>query len=343
MNPKYFMDTLLSELKPWAKRASGYREIVTRCKYCSDSRNPNQGHFYISCITEDEPAFYNCFKCPAQGLVTPSKLMEWGIYDSNFLLELTEHNKRVLKYSKNKKFNNNIIYRINNRTVTDDKLTAYKLKYINERLGTHLTYEDCIRLKILLNLGDLFRQNPNITPTRYPDIIDQIDSNFVGFISIDNAFVNFRNLGLAKVHKSIDKRYINYNIFNKFDNTQRFYTIPNQFDLFKPVELHIAEGAFDILSIYLNLRKDMRNGIFTSIGGNGYKGIIRYFLVDMMIPNLVIHIYPDNDIDRYTILDLAEFLRPFLIPVYMHRNAYKGEKDFGVPLNRIQETIERLV
>ena len=122
MDPKYYMDTLLSELKPWAKRASGYKEIVTRCKYCSDSKDQRQGHFYISNITEDEPSYYNCFKCPAQGLITPAKLMEWGIYDSNFLLELAEHNKRVLKFSKNQRFNNNIVYKINNRSITDDKL-----------------------------------------------------------------------------------------------------------------------------------------------------------------------------------------------------------------------------
>ena len=41
-------------------------------------------------------------------------------------------------------------------------------------------------------------------------------------------------------------------------------------------------------------------------------------------------------------LDIANYIKPFGYQLYIHRNNYEGEKDFGVPLNRINEIIERI-
>ena len=343
MKPNEYRQFLKDNLKPWAKDAGGYREVVTRCPYCPDSKDPNKGHFYISIPGEDELSFYDCKKCPAHGVVTPEKLIEWGITDINLLTELSSYNKRVSSLSKNKLYKDNIIFNINYNYITDDKLSRYKLSYINNRIGANLTFEDCKRLKIIINLLDLFKVN-NLRPTRHENIINQLDHNFIGFLSFDNAFVNLRNLEITKdIYEGINKRYINYNLFNKFDNSQRFYTIPTQIDLFKPVTIHIAEGSFDILSIYLNLPQNRSgNDIYTSIGGNGYKGIMRFFITQLKLPNVIAHIYPDNDINERVMIDTANYLAPLNIPVFVHRNNYKGEKDFGVPSDRIHEIIEQL-
>ena len=204
--------------------------------------------------------------------------------------------------------------------------------------------DDCKRLKIVLNLLDLFKVN-HLQATRHENIMYQLDHNFMGFLSFDNAFVNLRNLNLSKdIYEGINRRYINYNLFNKYDNSQRFYTIPTQIDLYKPVTIHIAEGSFDILSVYLNLPQyNSGNDIYTSIGGNAYKGIIRFFITQLKLPNVIIHIYPDNDIERYKMIDVANYIAPLNIPLYIHRNKRKGKKDFGVSLNEIDEVVERLI
>ena len=153
-----------------------------------------------------------------------------------------------------------------------------------------------------------------------------------------------RNLDIVKnIYKGIDMRYVNYNIFGKYDNTKRFYTIPTQIDLLdpRPLQLHIAEGPFDILSIYTNLR-DHDRSIFSSIGGSGYAGLLRIFICELKCPNMEIHIYPDNDVSRDYILDIIDILRPFKYTFYIHRNLYPGEKDFGVSASKIQEAIERI-
>ena len=102
---------------------------------------------------------------------------------------------------------------------------------------------------------------------------------------IYNSFVNLRRVvPEGTIYKSIDKRYVNYNIFGKYDNVERFYTIPTIIDLNNPhpIKLHIAEGPFDILSIYLNLRKQ-EPGIYTCIAGSNYIGILRHFILTMKL------------------------------------------------------------
>ena len=70
--------------------------------------------------------------------------------------------------------------------------------------------------------------------------------------------------------------------------------------------------------------------------------MIRFILSELRIPNAIFHIYADSDIDRHVLLDLAEFVFPFKIPIYLHRNGYSGEKDFGVPANKIIDVVERI-
>lgn len=346
MNFQNYKDYLL-RLIPTAKPASGGRVINCRCFYCPDSRDPRSKHFYISIPqSETDLSLYYCHKCHSSGVVTYKKLIEWDIYDEQLALELEAHNKHCSKFSKNNKYLNRVIYRLNNSYITDSETSRIKLEMLNQRLGYSFTYEDLKRLKIVLNLQDLLRGNHVNHLTRNSNIVSQLDANFIGFISIDNAFLNMRRMceeGL--VYKDIDKRYINYQIFDKFDNSERFYTIPTRLDLTNPerVKIHIAEGPFDILSIYMNLRKE-EPGIYTSIAGSNYKGIALYFLSTFKLPYVEFHYYPDND--RFGSNDkmrkIANFFYPTQAPFYIHRNLYPGEKDFGVSPNKIRESIEKI-
>ena len=47
MNAEVFREFLINNLSPWAESAAGGKEVVTRCKYCPDSKNPKKGHMYI--------------------------------------------------------------------------------------------------------------------------------------------------------------------------------------------------------------------------------------------------------------------------------------------------------
>lgn len=338
-----YYNFLISHVKPFCKPASGGRWVNCRCFYCPDSKNMSHGHMYISIPqSEGDVSIYYCQKCKTVGLVTPKKLIEWNIYDYNIASYLSKINKTASPRSH--KYMGLDKYDTVNDTISRNDRTQYKLDYINKRLGTNLSLTDCLKLKIVLNLSDLFKRN-YLVPTRDSRIMESLDKGFLGFLSVDNAFLNMRNVGLIEnLHPSINMRYVNYNIYGKYDNSHRFYTIPANIDIAdnSPVRLHVSEGPFDALSIYLNLKRNSDRDICTSVGGSGYKGVIRYFITLLSLPNIEIHVYPDNDQSRYSILDIAEYIRPFKYPFYIHRNVYPGEKDFGVDINKIKEVVEKV-
>lgn len=346
MDANVYKNLLLATLKPWA-RPAGKNHVLTRCKYCPDSKTYSHGHFYISIPEDgsDEPSQFYCQKCHTGGYVTTQRLLEWGIVDEQLYSEIGQYNRRILSLPKNKKYVSLDILPISNSRITTDELTMKKLGYINSRIGVNLSIKDCVKNKIVFNLNDLLCEN-KLGITRDQRIIDSLDSYFIGFLSYDNAFINMRNLAKpGTVYHTIDKRYVNYNITNKADNTQRIYIIPNalNFNDPTPMELHMAEGPFDVLSIKYNLAKSTYNKIFGGVLGSGYKGLVRFVLTTLKIPNLIIHLYADQDIDRFVIVDLAEFIRPFRIPLYLHRNTFPGQKDFGVPINQIRDSSEKLI
>jgi hypothetical protein len=347
MNQQEYRDFLLSHI-PGSKPASGGSMINCRCRYCPDSRDPKSKHMYISIPKNDrEPSFYYCHKCHASGIVTNKTLLDWNIYEDNIAVALIELNRNAKRYSKNTKYFASY-YNLTNPIPEDNELNRIKLNYIRNRIGYPITYQECKDYKIALSLNDLLRVNRVEQLTRAENIVEQLDGNFLGFISIDNAFLNMRRLcepGL--LFEGIDKRYINYKIFDKFDTSERFYTIPTSIDLTAPsrIKINIAEGPFDILSIYLNVR-NKEPGIYTSIAGSNYYGQALYFLERFKLPYVELHFYPDNDnlgsanqmnivANNLKELDLS-------MPIYIHRNMYPNEKDFGVDPSHIQESIMRL-
>ena len=341
---------LLNNIRPWAKEASGGTEIQCRCFYCADSSNARSGHFYISIPQDDEAVSqFHCKKCGAHGLVTNTKLYEWGLFDTDISIKLHQTTNKILNSADRKmvyKFGNSVKYNIKNTTFSDDKVTQFKLNYIRERIGVNLSYQDCINDKIVFNLNDILRENQITKITRHQSIISHLDTSFMGFLAYDNSRLNMRNVGIGKnIPSSIDKRYVNYNLFGSLDNTTAFYVPPTTIDLTNPtpIKFCMSEGPVDILSIKHNLVKQPHQAIYVAVQGNQYKGALRHFISNMMLINMEIHLYIDNDTAGQHILnDLTSFIYPFNMPVYVHRNA-SGEKDFGVPLSKIKDSIERII
>lgn len=324
------------------KLASGGRQITCRCHLgCGDTDR----HLYIGPFDDsDSPILYNCFKCSCSttrkgsGVVNEEFLENYGIREE-FGKEIIKSNKgsKYKTFTKNKEY----VYRIYNTKVTDCNMSRDKLDYINNRLGLSLTYQDCIDNKIVLNLVDLLSVNSINKFTRHPNIIRQLNDKFIGFLSRTNSSLNMRNLDQGNVHESIDEKYINYKVFDaspKYD----FYIIPNIIDINNHIKVYIAEGPFDILSIYYNVVKDKTNSFFISGRGKAYYSAVEYLLLTYGIYDMEIHYYPDKDVPDKDIIAIAEFFRPYGFEIYIHRNVYENEKDFGVPANRIAERCMRV-
>ena len=345
MNADTYRQFLLDSI-PSARPASGRRFVQCRCFECGDSKDPTHAHMYIAIPqADDEVSWAYCHKCQMPVVISPYILTKWAFYSTEASKYLAEHNKQCYSAPKNRKYLDRDIYRLSNNFVTDCRESELKLKYINNRLGTNIDYAEALSKKIVLNLGDVLGSNYITEYTRDPGIVKQMNDYFVGFISSDNAFVNMRKIvrdGI--VYKSIDKRYIRYNIFGKYDNTEKFYIIPTQVNVASPerLKINVAEGEFDALSVYYNLRKDPSQ-VYMAIGGSGYVGLMRYILTKLKLYYIELHLYPDNDKTGLKELDyVKELLYPYGIPIYVHRNVKDKEKDFGVTPDRIIESVYQM-
>ena len=329
-----------------AKVVSGGREILKRCHFCGDSSNPADAHMYIGDM--DGLIVYNCFKCNAKGLVDGKFLRDLGCYDTGIMSLCIDQNKKstsskpansgVLRNT-----NSNFIRRFLNIPDSNNEFAIKKLNYVSNRLGYNVDYNMCKEFKIVLNLKEFLNYNNITNYSRHENLMDDLDKFFIGFLSMDNSHVILRRLvPEGKLSKYIDYRYLNYDIYggyNNIDNGLKFYSIPKYIYLDRPLELHIAEGAFDIIAIYKAFNHVNTNGIFASVCGKAYSSLIRHFIVNYGFMNINIHIYPDLDVQDREILRMRDELHMLGCRIFIHRNVYEGEKDYGVHYTHIIDNV----
>lgn len=336
-----FIDMMRS-VYPSLKVASGGREIVIRCPFCGDSKNLRHSHFYISVPqTQEELSLYHCKLCPNHGIVDDDLLRKIGCIDSNILIDITKHNSEVLSLPKYKSLKRYKVYPLKWNLMSNQPNNQIKLNYINERIGANFNYADLSRLKIFLNLYDILNVN-QLELTRSKFVCNDLNTHYIGFISYDNYYCNLRKVTEYDTVYA-NKRYMVYSLVNNYQDAKNFYVIPTKVDVLDPttVKIHIAEGPFDVLSIFYNLNKqnDYQN-IYIACGGKSYTQALEFILNETGIINYEIHFYPDADV-TYNDFNLHMLRKVNMLPtnIYIHRNTFNGEKDFGVPEYRIIDTI----
>lgn len=330
-----FRNFLLASI-PGSKVAAGGKEVICRCPFpgCTDRSR----HMYISIGGDGKPPMYHCFKCGNGDIVNNRFLSMFNIYDEE-IIKYTNDQVSTHKSTKGYKYSKFRPSKLNNIYIANTKRSYDKLSYINNRLGSNLSFMDLLSLKIVLNISDLLDTNNITAYTRSNNLMLELDENFLGFISADNNYLVLRNLNKGNVSKYIDSRYVNYNIFGKSDGSKH-YIIPTQVDLNdpRPIQINLAEGCFDILSIYLNdPYKDRK--VYCAINGKSYSAIAQNFLITLGVTNVEFHLYSDNDVDNNYLYNQMKEIIALGIPVFIHRNLFPGEKDFGVRCDHIKDSI----
>lgn len=333
----------IKSIVPTAKVASGGKEIVIRCPFCGDSKNLRHAHFYISVPqSQEDISLYQCKRCPNKGIISDELLRRIGCNDSNIMIEITKHNAEVMSLPKYKSLKKINIYPLRWNLIRKDPNNQFKLDYINRRIGYNFTIFDLAKVKIILNLYDVINVN-QLELTRHQMVCNDLDKYFMGFISFDNSYCGLRKVTNKELHNAVNKRYINYSLVNKTDDRKNFYVVPTRIDILDPtpVKIHIAEGQFDTLSIYYNLNQcnDYQN-IYMACGGKSYSQALEFILTESGIINYEIHFYPDRDVsDNEFYYDVLRKVQLLPGNIYIHRNTFSGEKDFGVPRERIVDSV----
>jgi len=340
---------MLYQLFPGAKTNGAGTEVMIPCPFCKQEGNPDHDHhMYISLGYDGRPPQYNCFRNSLHhGLLTYPVLERMTDYpqliDSNLIDDMME-SSRQNTFKNLFKLNEYGKYNINAYNPDYSELIEVKRKYICNRLGIDLSIEELVSKKVIFSIKDFLRMN-YLQPTRSEMIIESLEKYFVGFLNNTNSNIIMRNMVCDKLqlHESLNKRYVNYVTVRNGENISGYYIIPTNCDLLKHITINIAEGVFDILSVYYNIKnKDENNQIYCSMGNNLYLKCIRYFLETFGLIDIEIHIYIDNDIKKNVVDGIGQYITPLQIPIYIHNNIYPGEKDFGVPREKIKEYIYKL-
>lgn len=346
-------DSTLDQIKQYlmnslnrARIIPSCKELACACPFCGDSKSdPFATSFYINIDPTSERFMnYHCFRasCGISGIVNEEFLDNIGFNNKDCIKDLNNFfiNRGINVGGKYKsKKSKSLINVINSSSSISEK----KLSYINKRLGLDLTYEDLYKLKINLNLLELLNINEIEIPKDKSYYYSNLSDAGISFISAYNDYVIVRDVTKSKILK---KRYTNVNIFDNYDNVTKAYCIPTYIDLLdpEPAIINIAEGVFDILSVKYNMKHSKhKNQIYIAACGSGIIKTLISYIQQYGLLNCKINVYSDSDvsIDKYKKL---EYFKPYLKSpdITIHYNDMPGEKDFGVPKNRIKEIKTKL-
>lgn len=317
------------------------KEFTCRCPFCGDSRSDQfTTSFYINMDPSSEQfLLYHCFRanCGANGIVNDEFFDIIGYNDRKTIKDINEY-LNTKSVNVGGKYRSRTSKQLYNAINTQSKVSEKKLHYINKRLGLNLGYQDLYDLKINLSMAELLKMNEiTVLPDR-EFWYSKLNDYGIAFISAYNDYLIIRDVSKSNL---LGKRYTNVNIFDKYDNVTKAYCIPAEIDLIspEPTVINISEGAFDIISIKYNLNIDRKypNQIFLAACGSNLISTIKSYIEQYGLINCRINIFSDSDVkkEKYNPLyKLKPYLQKFDVTVYY--NDMKGEKDFGVPKERIK-------
>jgi hypothetical protein len=329
----------IMELRPRKKVNDSL--ISIRCPFCGDSRkHTDSTHFYVKInMREDTPVLFMCHRCDTSGILTPSILRSMDINDLNINSGLVSYNKAATKNMNQQigTHDNSLNFKVPIADANDER-NIFKKEYFEGRLGIQTTFEELADLKVILKLGQFMKLNNVLKLTTYKEKGESLHNDYLGFLSIRNEFINFR-----QVYESKFLRYEKYPIVGGLDNTRKFYTIPNEIDLLSPkrITLNISEGSFDILGVYYHIYEQAKeNMIYAAACGSGYESVIKYFISMGVFDNVDVNIYSDDDRDPSFYRQMVKSLKPWVNEFNLFYN--DKSKDFGVPKDKIKVVKKRI-
>lgn len=317
-------------------------QYVTRCPYCGDSMtNLSKGHFYIKAnINDNSSIVYNCFRCPANGVLTKETMERLEISDPELIGGITYLNNTADKYNKRE------------HQITDELMffdysipepkNYKKIQYIEYRLGYRFSSDELKKIKVVTSLRDFLRHN-NINTLQCPDKMAYLmERDYVGFLSLGNSHLLFRD-----VTETHEPSWIKYPLTKESMQNRIFYSIASSIDIYTTdtLTVNLFEGVFCALSIGFNFGECRENAINIVIGGKYYENIIAYLIKTGIVgANVEVNVYADNDkefnpknVGNDTELEYYE--RLFRNYKYLFKKVTiiynrKG-KDYGVPKDKI--------
>lgn len=309
-------------------------QLRTRCPWCGDSqKNFKTGHLYLRINPDDNlPIVYNCFKCPAQGVLKFDDLELLGIEDDSLKDGIKSLNASADKLDYLNKETKEIYYDYK----VPNNFDRRKVDYLEKRLGLSFTDEDLVNMKVITSLKDFLKLNDIHSITCKPNMAKYLESSYIGFLSNNNTHILFRD-----ITDSSEIRWFKYSITEDSIGQRLIYTLSTDIDLYsdEPLIVNMSEGVMDCLSIKYNLAEMMNyNTLNIAICGKYYGNVIKYLIGKGILgDNIIINIFADNDKTEDTSIEYYKkilFKYKFLVKeINIYYNT--KSKDCGVPKDQI--------
>lgn len=316
----------------FTQKVSGI-QIRTRCPFCGDSqKNINTGHLYLRINPDDNlPIVYNCFKCPAKGILKNDDLEMLGIENKEILNGLNTMNRTSVKYSsysseiKDKYFEYEL----------PDNYDRRKIDYLKNRLKYDFTEDDLKDMRVVTSLKDFLKINKIEKINCKPEIANMLERDYIGFLSNNNAHILFRDItNLQHI------RWYKFPITEESQGQRLFYSIKTSIDLYTKdkIIINLSEGVLDCISVAYNLNNNSDNILNIAVCGKFYVNIIKHLIsMGFVGSNICLNIYADRDYTKDTSIDYYRKVLTRFTYVFGEVNVYYNmlSKDCGVPNDQI--------
>lgn len=317
---------LLDEIlrcSPVHKKINNYQYRI-RCPICGDSKkDPNDSHCYIKCSYDPtEPILYNCFLCNSNGRV------------GKWFLEKMGAPKKVIESVMNQRCNRiPSISSTNVEILTGDPIMdSPQVKYIENRIGKGFTCEDYDKFKIVWDMNNI---REHITDRKVLNTLPS-NHNSISFISDDKSVMMTRTfLSSENDHQWRKIRIIPGDHYS-------YYIIKATMDIFTSdkIYVNIAEGIFDIISVYRNFN-DGPNSVFIAALGSDYISTLNYAISKGFIgSNIIVKVYMDNGINESQLVSNLKKYKWMFDSIYLYKNIIG--KDVGEKIEKIKLQEKRI-
>jgi uncharacterized C2H2 Zn-finger protein len=325
-------------------------ELCTRCPVCGDStKSSYHKHFYLNLIN---PHPWCCQRCGARGGHLTIEILEGlGAAERDAAIYVRHIEKAERRSGRSRRKppslaagSSRLIIPMPDRNDPDD---AAAIGYIESRIGgPSLTEAEINRYRIVTcGLYGFLEVNGVDQLTIHEREADRLNETCVGFLSADESYVIFRTMDDDHVKRG-GRRYTNYRIFPEWEGSKSF-ACRADVDLLSPrFSVVCSEGIIDLIQIERHYYPEARwkpDHVGVATCGASHEVMLRQLLT-LGILSQDVDLYIDNkengDADPAMIgrvrkiRDASPFFqtRDFRMSVY--RNAFAGEKDFGVPTER---------
>lgn len=309
-------------------------QIRTRCPWCGDShKNLRTGHLYLRINPDDNlPIVYNCFKCPASGVLKYNDLELFGIEDIELKSGMQYINRNADKFNAN-----NVEFKdIHFDFKIPDVYDKYKIEYIENRLGLKFSDEQLKDMKVITSLKRFLIDNGIDEITCKPNMANLVERQYIGFLSNNGAYILFRDI--TDKHEI---RWYKYPITKESQGQRIFYSMASSIDLYTldRITINLSEGVMDCVSIVHNINDGNSENILNiAICGKFYTNTIKYLINTGFVgSNIIINIYADNDKTNDTSIGYYRKIFKNISHLFGEMNVFYNlkYKDCGVPKSKI--------